>query len=208
MDIVPATAILGVFFALLFLIPVFLRSGKSKNVQSNANRSTAAKGPRSYTKAEVALHNKGTDCWIILKDKVYDVTSYVEEHPGGEAIFRHAGDDSTEGPQHGTGAFQLVEDFCIGTLEKICPEDNAEAVSIQPKKEQVLQQELQNYRPINNYQEPKTIIWIQRFTNTIMKDWTDINIRKQDPHTQIHKMNISPNKDITADVKESNGLMN
>jgi cytochrome b involved in lipid metabolism len=29
--------------------------------------------------------------------KVYDVTSYVEEHPGGDAILNNAGDDSTEG---------------------------------------------------------------------------------------------------------------
>ncbi|KAL6007672.1 hypothetical protein ACLOJK_033173 [Asimina triloba] len=29
--------------------------------------------------------------------KVYDVTLYVEEHPGGDAILAHAGDDSTEG---------------------------------------------------------------------------------------------------------------
>jgi cytochrome b involved in lipid metabolism len=29
--------------------------------------------------------------------QVYDVTSYVEEHPGGEAIMNNAGADSTEG---------------------------------------------------------------------------------------------------------------
>jgi cytochrome b involved in lipid metabolism len=29
--------------------------------------------------------------------KVYDVTSYVEEHPGGDGILNYAGDDSTEG---------------------------------------------------------------------------------------------------------------
>ncbi|XP_033134175.1 cytochrome B5-like protein [Brassica rapa] len=53
--------------------------------------------PKSYSKSEVAEHNKRDDCWIIIKDKVYDVTSYVEEHPGGDAILDHAGDDSTDG---------------------------------------------------------------------------------------------------------------
>ncbi|GJT35362.1 cytochrome b5-like protein isoform X1 [Tanacetum coccineum] len=52
---------------------------------------------KTYNKAEVSLHNKRTDCWIVIKDKVYDVTPYVEEHPGGDAILAHAGDDSTEG---------------------------------------------------------------------------------------------------------------
>lgn len=29
--------------------------------------------------------------------QVYDVTSFVEEHPGGDAILNNAGADSTEG---------------------------------------------------------------------------------------------------------------
>ncbi|KAK9142042.1 hypothetical protein Syun_011442 [Stephania yunnanensis] len=52
-------------------------------------------------------------------DKVYDVTSYVEEHPGGDAILAHAGDDSTEGfygPQHATRVFDMISDFFIGDL--------------------------------------------------------------------------------------------
>ncbi|RVW76779.1 Cytochrome B5-like protein [Vitis vinifera] len=75
---------------------------------------------KTYTKAEISLHNKKTDCWIIIKDKVYDVTSYVEEHPGGDAILAHAGDDSTEGffgPQHATRVFDMIDDFYIGDLD-------------------------------------------------------------------------------------------
>lgn len=76
---------------------------------------------KSYSKTEVTLHNTRTDCWIIIKNKVYDVTSYVEEHPGGDAILAHAGDDSTEGffgPQHATRVFDMIEDFYIGDLEQ------------------------------------------------------------------------------------------
>lgn len=32
-----------------------------------------------------------------LAPQVYDVTAYIEHHPGGDAIFWHAGDDCTEG---------------------------------------------------------------------------------------------------------------
>uniref|UniRef100_A0A0D3GZT8 Cytochrome b5 heme-binding domain-containing protein n=1 Tax=Oryza barthii TaxID=65489 RepID=A0A0D3GZT8_9ORYZ len=74
---------------------------------------------RSYTKEEISAHNTRTDCWVIIKDKVYDVTSYVEEHPGGDAILNNAGGDSTEGffgPQHGFRVFEIIEDFCIGEL--------------------------------------------------------------------------------------------
>eukprot|EP00249_Psilotum_nudum_P010869 c22817_g1_i2 orf=305-601(+) len=51
--------------------------------------------------------------------KVYDVTSYVEEHPGGDAILNHAGDDSTKGfygPQHASRVFDMVDEFYIGGL--------------------------------------------------------------------------------------------
>ncbi|KAF8400945.1 hypothetical protein HHK36_014248 [Tetracentron sinense] len=51
---------------------------------------------------------------------VYDVTSYVEEHPGGDSILVNAGNDSTEGfygPQHATRVFDMIDDFYIGDLE-------------------------------------------------------------------------------------------
>lgn len=40
-------------------------------------------------------HAYGTAKFFFMQ--VYDVTPYVEEHPGGDAILAHAGDDSTEG---------------------------------------------------------------------------------------------------------------
>lgn len=92
------------------------KSGPVKQVAANQ-----AKVSKTYNKAEVASHNKRADCWIIIKDKVYDVTSYVEEHPGGDAIMDHAGDDSTKGfygPQHATRVFDMIEDFYIGDLQK------------------------------------------------------------------------------------------
>ncbi|XP_021741411.1 cytochrome B5-like protein isoform X1 [Chenopodium quinoa] len=116
------TLILGVLLALLFIIPRFNKpTGQSKTEALNSNTNNISKESRRYTKAEVSLHDKRTDCWVIIKDKVYDVTSYVEEHPGGDAILTHAGDDSTEGfygPQHGTRVFDIIEDFCIGELEQ------------------------------------------------------------------------------------------
>ena len=37
------------------------------------------------------------DLWIIIDGKVYDVTDYIEEHPGGASILNNAGGDSTIG---------------------------------------------------------------------------------------------------------------
>jgi cytochrome b5 len=35
---------------------------------------------------EVGLHNKEEDPWIVINDKVYDVTKYANEHPGGPIV--------------------------------------------------------------------------------------------------------------------------
>jgi hypothetical protein len=46
---------------------------------------------------EIAQHNTGSDCWIIVGDEVYDVTKWLAHHPGGKrSIMMYAGKDSTE----------------------------------------------------------------------------------------------------------------
>ena len=74
---------------------------------------------QEYTSADVAKHNSKGDVWIVVKGKVYDVTPYVEEHPGGLAILRNAGGDATEGfhgPQHPPRVFDIIDDFLIGRI--------------------------------------------------------------------------------------------
>ncbi|KAJ7235876.1 FMN-dependent dehydrogenase-domain-containing protein [Mycena haematopus] len=45
---------------------------------------------------KVALHNKPTDCWVIIQNHVYDVTEFLPEHPGGsKIILQYAGRDAT-----------------------------------------------------------------------------------------------------------------
>ncbi|KAI6082037.1 hypothetical protein F4821DRAFT_14475 [Hypoxylon rubiginosum] len=46
--------------------------------------------------AEVAKHNTTSSCWIVVHGKVYDVTPYLEQHPGGAAILvKQGGRDAT-----------------------------------------------------------------------------------------------------------------
>ena len=46
---------------------------------------------------EVAKHSGKDDCWVIVHGKVYDVTEFLPEHPGGSKIIvKYAGKDATE----------------------------------------------------------------------------------------------------------------
>ena len=54
-------------------------------------------GVTELTVDEVALHNTPSDCWTIYKGYVYNVSPFMDYHPGGKAeLLRGAGIDATE----------------------------------------------------------------------------------------------------------------
>jgi len=73
---------------------------------------------------EVKEHNigRGADksVWTVIHDKVYDVTKFLDEHPGGEEILiENAGVDSTENFEdvgHSSDAREMLEEYYIGEL--------------------------------------------------------------------------------------------
>eukprot|EP00057_Strongylocentrotus_purpuratus_P030151 XP_780845.1 PREDICTED: cytochrome b5 isoform X1 [Strongylocentrotus purpuratus] len=75
---------------------------------------------KQFSMKEVALHSDHHSCWLVIKDFVYDVTSFVSEHPGGwEMIMERAGTDATnpfEGKGHSDDALKLLAGFKIGQL--------------------------------------------------------------------------------------------
>lgn len=80
-----------------------------------------------YTMEQVKEHNLKSDAWLVVKNReagewrVYDVTDFVDDHPGGEhAILRNSGGDATKGfygPHHPDAVFVMMDDFCIGKLK-------------------------------------------------------------------------------------------
>ncbi len=71
------------------------------------------------TSAEVATHASRTSCWSIINGNVYDLTSWIPKHPGGEsAILSLCGTDGSRkfNGQHGgdSGKLRILSGFKIG----------------------------------------------------------------------------------------------
>ncbi|KAH0564319.1 cytochrome b5 isoform X1 [Cotesia glomerata] len=73
-----------------------------------------------YSRAEVATHNDSKSTWLIIHNSIYDVTSFLNEHPGGEEVLlEQAGKDGTEPFEdvgHSSDAKQMVEPYKVGEL--------------------------------------------------------------------------------------------
>ncbi|XP_048884634.1 cytochrome b5 [Brienomyrus brachyistius] len=83
-----------------------------------------------YRLSEVEEHKSPQNCWILINNKVYDVSKFLEEHPGGvEVLCEHAGGDATENYEdvgHSSDARKMAESYVIGELH---PEDREKIVS-------------------------------------------------------------------------------
>ena len=55
---------------------------------AGASVATSTPKPAALTATEVAKHNTGTDCWSVINGEVYDLTSYVNSHPGGASLIK------------------------------------------------------------------------------------------------------------------------
>lgn len=74
-----------------------------------------------YTISEVGIHNNPTDCWAVVDNNVYNLTSWVAKHPGGEkAILGLCGIDGTAqfAKVHGSNekAKAALASFLIGSV--------------------------------------------------------------------------------------------
>jgi len=72
-----------------------------------------------FTEEEITKHHTRDSLWMIIKGNVYDITTYVCTHPGGErALLKFAGRDGTENVQfHSSKMLEILNSrYFIGKL--------------------------------------------------------------------------------------------
>ncbi|HBC72764.1 hypothetical protein A2379_04625 [Candidatus Amesbacteria bacterium RIFOXYB1_FULL_47_13] len=84
-------------------------------VVRNKGQVIASATQRELLTAEVVVkHNNRNDCWLIISGKVYNLTDYLVQHPGGvSAVTSYCG----RGESHSGMTKALLEDLLIGILE-------------------------------------------------------------------------------------------
>lgn len=84
-------------------------------------------GDKVIRMKEVEAHHRDSDnIWTVIHGKVYDMTKFLDEHPGGgEILLENAGLDSSEqfdDVGHSSDAKEMLDDLYVGDLH---PDDYA-----------------------------------------------------------------------------------
>jgi len=91
-------------------------------VTAPAGAPVVVDGEKKLTKFswdEISKHNKETDCWLVVKGNVYDVTTWVNKHPGGRIILNGAGRESTAMfmSYHPQKVYPMLSKYQIGIVD-------------------------------------------------------------------------------------------
>ncbi len=96
----------------------------SKNSSSSLSAGVAYDNSTILIPLEIAKHNSSNDCWLIIKNKVYNATDFLSRHPGGgNLITPYCGGDATQPfltkdgrGSHSAEAFRLLGLLYLGDI--------------------------------------------------------------------------------------------
>ncbi|KAM9983719.1 hypothetical protein ACTFIY_000450 [Dictyostelium cf. discoideum] len=73
--------------------------------------------------SEVKKHNEKSNAWVVIDGQVYDITSFIYDHPGGSDILvEHLGEDISDVfidgqlHEHSLVAYNMLKQYSIGQL--------------------------------------------------------------------------------------------
>eukprot|EP00803_Ostreobium_quekettii_P006907 evm.model.scf_1685.1 EVM.evm.TU.scf_1685.1 scf_1685:318-792(-) len=74
-----------------------------------------------YATEDFADRASRSSCWVAIGDHVYDVTEFLDEHPGGDdVILEEAGTDATEKFEeigHSLAARDMLKKYVVGKFK-------------------------------------------------------------------------------------------
>ncbi|KAG7006288.1 hypothetical protein G7Y79_00015g038780 [Physcia stellaris] len=77
---------------------------------------------KELTYSDVSEHSSKKDLFLVVHDKVYNATSFVDEHPGGEEVLMDVGgQDATEAFEdvgHSDEAREILDGLLVGNLKR------------------------------------------------------------------------------------------
>ncbi|KAK1674136.1 cytochrome b5-like heme/steroid binding domain-containing protein, partial [Colletotrichum godetiae] len=75
---------------------------------------------QALSRSDLSKHHEVDDLWVAIRGKVYNVTSYADDHPGGIEVLKDvAGSDGTESFEyvsHSEDAYNTLEKFQVGVI--------------------------------------------------------------------------------------------
>lgn len=88
----------------------------------------------TFTRAEVEKHNTPDSLWVTIGSKIFDVTDFLQAHPGGpELIEEYAGKDVTAilkdemSHTHSDSAYEILDESLVGFIGTGKPGANGSA---------------------------------------------------------------------------------
>lgn len=111
--------LLGALFAVIAVF-IFLMVMRNKSQTLTATKYPASNSAiAKYTLTQISQHSSSESCWMIISGNVYDVTSYIPEHPNTQ-ILDGCGKDATtmfdNVSKHMGRATGMLSNYLIGTL--------------------------------------------------------------------------------------------
>jgi cytochrome b involved in lipid metabolism len=85
----------------------------------------AEESVKTFTLEEVKKHNCIDDLWVAIEGRVYNVTKFLEDHPGGDGVLMdNAGTDATSefhAVGHSDEAMELLKQYYVGNVAGATP---------------------------------------------------------------------------------------
>lgn len=99
----------------------YVENTTSGEVTINTTTGTSTLGSKSFTLPEISSHDNATSCYSAINGQIYDLTAWVNMHPGGQGpILAVCGTDGTKKfmKEHKGGEkfMTILTRFKIGTL--------------------------------------------------------------------------------------------